>query len=53
MLFRSVGLNFELLYQQLEKEFEIQPYVHTFEDLAINTVNIYFEPRPKPVAEGQ
>src|SRR5271166_2523963 len=40
-------------YQQLEKEFEIQPYVHTFEDLAINTVNIYFEPRPKPVAEAQ
>jgi hypothetical protein len=42
-----------LFYQQLEKEFEIQPYVHTFEDLAINTVNIYFEPRPKPVAEAQ
>jgi hypothetical protein len=42
-----------LFYQQLEKEFEIQPYVHTFEDLAINTVNIYFEPRPKPVADAQ
>jgi hypothetical protein len=40
-------------YQQLGKEFEIQPYVHTLEDLAINTVNIYFESRPKPVAAAQ
>ena len=40
-------------YQQVQNEFEIQPYVHTFKDLAINTVNIYFEPRPKPVAEAQ
>lgn len=40
-------------YQHLDKEFEIQPYVHTFEDLAINTANIYLEPRLKPAAQGQ
>jgi hypothetical protein len=35
------------LYEQTEKEFDIKPYAHTFEELAMNTVNIYFEPRPK------
>jgi hypothetical protein len=35
------------LYERTEKEFEIKPYAHTFEDLATNTVNIFFEPRPK------
>jgi hypothetical protein len=35
------------LYEQTEKEFDIKTYAHTFEELAMNTVNIYFEPRPK------
>jgi hypothetical protein len=38
------------LYEQTEKEFDIKPYGHTFEELAMNTVNIYFEPRPKAAA---
>lgn len=35
------------LFEQAEKEFEIKRYAHTFEELAMNTVTIYFEPRPK------
>lgn len=35
------------LYEQTEKEFEIKLYAHTFEELAMNTVNIFFEPKPK------
>jgi hypothetical protein len=35
------------LYEETEKEFEIKKYAHTFEELAINTVIIFFEPRPK------
>ena len=37
------------LYSETEKEFEIKQYAHTFEELAMNTVNIFFEPRPKAV----
>jgi hypothetical protein len=35
------------LYEATEKEFEINRYAHTFEDLAMNTVNIFFELKPK------
>lgn len=38
------------MYQETEKQFEIKQYAHTFEELAINTVNIFFEPRPKAPA---
>lgn len=39
------------LYEQTEKEFEIKPYGHTFEELAMNTVKIFFEPRLKAQPE--
>jgi AIG2-like family len=38
------------LYEQTAKEFEIDPYASSFEQMAQATHNIYFEPRPKPGA---
>ena len=38
------------LYEQADKQFQIKRYVNSLEDLAINTVNIFFEPKPKPSA---
>jgi hypothetical protein len=38
------------LYEEAEKEFEIRAHAHTFEELAMNTVNMFFEPRPKAEA---
>lgn len=41
------------LYEETEKQFEIRQYAHTFEELAMNTANVFLEPRPKnsgPVA---
>jgi hypothetical protein len=40
------------LYEETEREFEITQYAHTFEELAINTANIFFEPRPKVTTPG-
>jgi len=40
------------LYEQTEKEFDIKLYAQTFEELAMNTVNIFFEPRSKAQAPG-
>jgi hypothetical protein len=40
------------LYEDTKKEFEIKEYAHTFEELAMNTVNIFFEPKPKAQASG-
>jgi DNA-directed RNA polymerase subunit RPC12/RpoP len=37
------------IYERAAEEFEIQQYAHSFEELAINTVNIYLEPKRKPV----
>lgn len=34
------------IYEQTEKEFDIKRYAHSLEELAINTVNIYFDPKP-------
>jgi hypothetical protein len=36
------------LYEETEKQFEIRESANTFEELALNTVNIFFEPKPKP-----
>jgi len=35
------------IYELAEKEFDIKRYAHSLEELAINTVNIYFDPKPK------
>lgn len=35
------------IYEQTEKEFDIKRYAHSLEELAINTVNVYFDPKPK------
>jgi hypothetical protein len=43
----SQGARTYHLYEDTEKEFEIKEYAHTFEELAMNTANIFFEPRPK------
>jgi hypothetical protein len=41
------------IYEQTEKEFELKPHANSLEDLAINTVNIYFDPKPKAAAEAK
>jgi hypothetical protein len=38
------------LYEETAKEFEIDQYASSFEDMAQATHNIYFEPRPKAPA---
>ncbi len=38
------------LYEQTAKEFEIDQYASSFEQMTQATHNIYFEPRPKPAA---
>jgi hypothetical protein len=38
------------LYEETQKEFEVQVYAHVFDDLARNTNNIYFEPKRKAQA---
>jgi hypothetical protein len=37
------------LYEMTEKEFEIDRYANSLQDLAVNTVNIYFDPKPRPM----
>jgi hypothetical protein len=41
------------LYERTEKEFDIKPYAHSLEELAINTTNIFFDPKPKAAAPKQ
>ena len=38
------------LYEETQKEFEVQPHALFFDDLAHNTNNIYFEPKRKAQA---
>ena len=40
------------IYERAEEEFELKPYAHTLEDLAINTERIFFDPKPKPPSGG-
>ncbi len=35
------------IYERTEKGFVIERYAHSLEDLAMNTVNIFFDPKPK------
>ena len=35
------------MYEDTQKEFEVQVYAHLFEEHAHNTNNIYFEPKRK------
>jgi hypothetical protein len=37
------------IYQETKKDFVIDQYPHSFDDLAINTENIFFDPKPKVV----
>ena len=41
------------VYEKTEKEFEIKRFAHSLEELAINTVNVFFEPRPKAAGPVQ
>ena len=40
------------IYERTEREFELKQYVHSLEDLAINTDRIFFNPKPKPASEA-
>lgn len=40
------------LYEETKREFEVKEYAHTFGELAMNTLTIFFEPRPKAQTSG-
>jgi hypothetical protein len=48
ILLSERGLKPYYLYEQTVKEFEIDEYASSLEQMARATHNIYFEPRPKP-----